>query len=300
VCAHSIIPLARRSISKRHFLFREHSADSPCRVHAQDAHVLLTHFFISPLSRLKCAIYLRLLHIGTTNGSSVSMCVSGTALASTLSMRSESAIAAGTTRKNLSICVLDDDSDHVEITTHRLEKSGFVASGTTDPEEALQQVRLGTCQLVLADLKMPKMDGIAFLEKALLLDPGVYVILVTGFDSVETAISAVKIRAYDYLSKPLDFARIEKSLDELAENFARRNLAARRETVSKPSIQRHRRKQSCDGRHLRDGTQSRAALHQRAGRPDRQEPAKNSSPGHFMISARARRRDLPFATVPRW
>jgi DNA-binding NtrC family response regulator len=138
-------------------------------------------------------------------------------------MSPETATVAGTTRKNLSICVLDDDSDHVEITTHHLEKSGFVASGTTDPEEALQQVRLGTCRLVLADLKMPKMDGIAFLEKSLQFDPGIYVILVTGFYSVETAISAVKHGAYDYLCKPLDFPRLEKSLDELADNFARRS-----------------------------------------------------------------------------
>lgn len=138
-------------------------------------------------------------------------------------MSLETAAATNTNRKNLSICVLDDDSDHVEITTHRLEKSGFIASGTTDPEETLQQVRLGTCRLVLADLKMPKMDGMAFLEKALLLDPGIYVILVTGFYSVETAISAVKLGAYDYLCKPLDFARLDRSLDELAENFARRS-----------------------------------------------------------------------------
>jgi DNA-binding NtrC family response regulator len=126
-------------------------------------------------------------------------------------------------RKALSICVLDDDYDHVEITTHRLEKAGFTASGTTDPEDALQQVRLGTCRVVLADLKMPQMDGMLFLEKAQQLDPGIYVILATGFYSVESAIAAVKLGAYDYLCKPLDFVRLEKSLDELADNFARRS-----------------------------------------------------------------------------
>jgi DNA-binding NtrC family response regulator len=119
--------------------------------------------------------------------------------------------------------VLDDDRDHVEITTHRLEKGGFTASGTTDPEDALQQVRLGTCRVVLADIKMPQMDGMLFLEKAQQLDPGIYVILATGFYSVESAIAAVKVGAYDYLCKPLDYPRLEKSLDELAENFARRS-----------------------------------------------------------------------------
>lgn len=126
-------------------------------------------------------------------------------------------------RKALSICVLDDDHDHVEITMHHLQKAGYAASGTTDPEEALQQVRLGTCRVVLADLKMPQMDGMMFLEKAQQLDPGIYVVLATGFYNVESAISAVKLGAYDYLCKPLDYARLEKGLDELTENFARRS-----------------------------------------------------------------------------
>ena len=121
------------------------------------------------------------------------------------------------------MCVLDDDRDHVEIAVHHLERAGYTATGTTDPEAALQQIRLGTCRLVLADLKMPQMDGMMFLEKAQQLDPGIYVILATGFYSVESAISAVKLGAYDYLCKPLDYARLEKSLDELAENFARRS-----------------------------------------------------------------------------
>jgi two-component system response regulator HydG len=130
---------------------------------------------------------------------------------------------SGIARKNLSICVLDDDADHVELTTHRLEKSSFVATGTTDPNDALQQIRLGTCRVVLADLKMPRMDGMTFLEKALQFDPGIHVILMSGLYSVESAIAAVKRGAYDYLEKPMDYERLERTLDEIAENFARRS-----------------------------------------------------------------------------
>jgi two-component system response regulator HydG len=126
-------------------------------------------------------------------------------------------------RKLLSICVLDDEPDHVEITTQKLEKAGFIASGTTDPEEALNEVRIGNCRVVLADMKMPAMDGITFLEKAQQIDPGIYVILVTGLYNVENAIAALKRGSYDYLCKPIDFPRLEKTLDELAENFARRS-----------------------------------------------------------------------------
>jgi DNA-binding NtrC family response regulator len=66
------------------------------------------------------------------------------------------------------------------------------------------------------------MDGLTFLEKALQCDPGTYVLLVTGFYSVDSGIEAVKRGAYDYLCKPLDYARLLKSLDELAELFTQR------------------------------------------------------------------------------
>jgi DNA-binding NtrC family response regulator len=127
------------------------------------------------------------------------------------------------TRKNLPICVLDDEPDLVELTTERLRKDGFPVSGTTNPEEALQKIRMGDCRVVLADLKMPIMDGFAFLERTLQYDPGMNVVLVTGHYSVDSAAEAIKRGAYDYLCKPIDYARLEKSLDELAASFSRRS-----------------------------------------------------------------------------
>ena len=126
-------------------------------------------------------------------------------------------------RKNLPVCVLDDEPDLVDLTTDRLTKLGFPAVGTTSPQDALQKIRLGGCRAVIADFKMPAMDGLAFLEKVLQYDPGIYLILVTGYYSVDTAIDAIKRGAYDYLAKPLDFARLTKTLDDLAELFTQRS-----------------------------------------------------------------------------
>lgn len=126
-------------------------------------------------------------------------------------------------RKNLPLCVLDDEADLVENMTDRLTKSGFPAVGTTSPQETLQNVRLGACRVVLADLKMPAMDGLTFLDKALQCDPGMYVILVTGYYSVDSAIEAIKRGAYDYLCKPVDYTRLLKALDDLAELFTQRS-----------------------------------------------------------------------------
>jgi CheY-like chemotaxis protein len=62
-------------------------------------------------------------------------------------------------RKNLPVCVLDDEADLVDLTTDRLTKLGFPTVGTIDPQAALQKIRLGGCGAVIADFKMPAMDG---------------------------------------------------------------------------------------------------------------------------------------------
>ena len=126
-------------------------------------------------------------------------------------------------RKNLTVCVLDDDPDQVELATTQLDRAGFSTVGTTNQQEALQKVRIGNCRVVLCDLKMPALDGFAFLEKTLQTDPGTYVILMTGNYSIDSAIEAVKRGAYDYLCKPLDLPRLEKTLDDSGDVFSRRS-----------------------------------------------------------------------------
>jgi DNA-binding NtrC family response regulator len=123
---------------------------------------------------------------------------------------------AAAVRASLCACILDDDPQMVELLTEQLERMGFRSAGTTNPEEALEHIRHGRCQVVVTDLKMPGMNGLEFLQKAQELDPDVRVILMTGYYSLESAVEAIKSGAYDYLPKPVDTARLEKSLAEIA------------------------------------------------------------------------------------
>jgi DNA-binding NtrC family response regulator len=125
-------------------------------------------------------------------------------------------------KRTIDVCILDEDSSMIEMLRETLTTFGYRAFGTTSPEEALQYVRNGKGRIVLCDLKMPSMDGLMFLEQALHLDPGVYVILMTGFYSIDSAIEAIKRGAYDYLPKPFDRPRLKKTLGDLVEQFYRR------------------------------------------------------------------------------
>jgi len=125
-------------------------------------------------------------------------------------------------RGTLTACILDDDPAQVEMLQATLEHFGCSAVGTTDPKEALDLISDGRCGVVLSDLKMPEMDGLQFLQKALQRDPGIPVILLTGFYTVDSAIEAIKRGAYDYLCKPVERARLKKTLDEIRETYGLR------------------------------------------------------------------------------
>jgi DNA-binding NtrC family response regulator len=121
-----------------------------------------------------------------------------------------------TPRSSFPVCVLDDDLATLEMLQVSIQDMGYDVIASHDPAEALEQIRLGRCRIVLSDLRMPTMDGLEFLDQALKLDPGVIVLLMTGHYSLESAVETIKRGAYDYMVKPIDHSRLKRTLDEIS------------------------------------------------------------------------------------
>lgn len=98
--------------------------------------------------------------------------------------------------------------------------------GTVNSQDAFEKVRLGNCRVIIADCKLPGMNGLEFLEEALRQNSATHVILMSAAHTVDSAIEAIKRGAYDYLCKPLDYPRLIKTLDDLAEQFRKLQSSA--------------------------------------------------------------------------
>ncbi|MEO8554630.1 MAG: response regulator, partial [Kofleriaceae bacterium] len=112
-------------------------------------------------------------------------------------------VAAETDRAEAArILVVDDERVIREILAEFLTLEGFSVHTVEDGEKALVELRLRPYDLLITDLKMPRLSGLQLLEKIEAERLGVLTVLMTGFGTVETAIEAMKKGAYDYLLKP--------------------------------------------------------------------------------------------------
>ena len=102
------------------------------------------------------------------------------------------------------ILVVDDDKGIREILEIVLTQEGYEVTSVEDGVKAIAKCRRQKYDLIITDLKMPKMDGIEFLKAVKEISPESLVILITAFASGETAVKAMQEGAYDYLEKDFD------------------------------------------------------------------------------------------------
>ncbi len=106
------------------------------------------------------------------------------------------------------ILVVDDEGRNREFLKEFLDVEGFDVETAKDGQEAIEILEKMDFDLVLTDLKMPRADGLAVLEGLRRINPQTVAIVFTGFGSIDTAVKAVKLGAYDYITKPLKMEEI--------------------------------------------------------------------------------------------
>ena len=107
-----------------------------------------------------------------------------------------------------SILIIDDEKAIRKTLGEILSYEGYKIDEAVDGEDGLKKFGATTYDVVLCDIKMPKMDGIEFLEKAKEINSDVPIIVISGHGNIETAVEAVKKGAFDYISKPPDLNRL--------------------------------------------------------------------------------------------
>ena len=139
------------------------------------------------------------------------------------------------------ILVVDDQDMMRDSLSATLSREGHDVQALPDPQVAIARLTAGRFDLLISDVKMPKMTGVELLSEAKRLRPELPVVLMTAFATVATAVEAMKLGAYDYIQKPFDGEEIKLLVDRTLEhsrlkleNQAYRSIA---DTVSaKPLI----------------------------------------------------------------
>jgi hypothetical protein len=125
---------------------------------------------------------------------------------------------------------VDDETAQMKALCNTLQDHHYETTGFSVPQDALAAIRQGGFDLILADLMMPEMDGIALLKAALEISPNLVGIVMTGQGTIDTAVKAMKAGAVDYILKPFKLSAI---LPVLSRALAIRDLRAENQELSR-------------------------------------------------------------------
>ncbi len=119
--------------------------------------------------------------------------------------------------KKQRILILDDEIKIVDILQQHLSEEGYACSGVTNPHEALKTIANEPIDLLIADVKMPEMDGIQVLKEVRRINQDIAVVVITAYMDVSDAIQAIRAGANDYVLKPFNLGEISMAISQALE-----------------------------------------------------------------------------------
>jgi CheY-like chemotaxis protein len=123
----------------------------------------------------------------------------------------------------LKILIVDDEEITRDMLSKLLVKEGYEAKAVESGEKAIETIKETDFDIVFSDLKMPGMDGIEVLSTIKKLKPSIFVIMITAFATIETAVESMKLGAYDYIRKPFRLEHIQEIIYNIGDDIQFRN-----------------------------------------------------------------------------
>ena len=134
---------------------------------------------------------------------------------------------------SIRVLVVDDELSMREFISILLEREGYQAVSAANAGEALEQLRSGMFDLVISDVQMPGLNGIELLSRIKESAPETAVLMMTAFSAAEQAVEAMKLGAYDYISKPF---KVEEA-KQLIRNALEKSDLKRENSILKEKVQ---------------------------------------------------------------
>lgn len=138
-----------------------------------------------------------------------------------------------------SVLIVDDDPNVLEVLDARLTNSGLTVHKAENGYKALEIIKSKRVNLVVSDVKMPKMDGITLLSEIIEIQPGLPILFLTAYANVPDAVKAVKLGAVDYLEKPFDGKVLTEKVHLLLKELDDTPAAQRPEPKAKTEVEDH-------------------------------------------------------------
>jgi DNA-binding NtrC family response regulator len=123
-------------------------------------------------------------------------------------------------KDKFSILIVDDEDSVRNRCIQLLQKKNYNVQGSSDGSQALFLIKKNDFSLVITDMRMPGLNGIDLLERVKETCPDTEVVMITGYGTVDNAVEAMKLGAYDYITKPFDMDRLLKVVEHVETTFS--------------------------------------------------------------------------------
>jgi two-component system NtrC family response regulator len=120
--------------------------------------------------------------------------------------------------KDYNILILDDEAAQRDILTGYLKKKGYKIFSASSGREGIEIIKNNPVDIILSDFKMPDLNGIEVLEQVKKINPEISFVIVTAYGTVENAVKAMRLGAFDYISKPVDLDELDIMIERIIEH----------------------------------------------------------------------------------